>query len=113
MLPDKQEPSLPSGPLAIARAGLYINCGMVISKPSHRLTEPEYLELERAAEFKSEFFDGERFAMAGGTPQHSLIATNLAREFGNRLASGSCVAYNTDLRIKVEATGLYTYPDLS
>jgi Uma2 family endonuclease len=51
--------------------------------------------------------------MAGGTPEHSLIATNLAREFGNRLTSGRCVAYNADLRIKIEATGLITYPDLS
>ena len=51
--------------------------------------------------------------MSGGTPQHSLIATNLAREFGNRLVSSHCVPYNADLRIKVEATGLCTYPDLS
>ena len=80
---------------------------------SPRLTEAEYLEIERAAEFKSEFFDGEMFAMAGGTPQHSLISTNLAREFGNRLKDHPCVAYNADLRIKVEATGLCTYPDLS
>jgi Uma2 family endonuclease len=53
------------------------------------------------------------FAMAGGTPQHSLIATNLGREFGNRLVNNPCVAYNADLRIKVDATGLCTYPDLS
>jgi len=78
-----------------------------------RLTEAEYLRIERAAEFKSEFFDGEMFAMAGGTPEHSLIATNIAREFGNRLRGRPCVAYNADLRIKVEATGLNTYPDLS
>src|SRR6059036_3114767 len=86
---------------------------MSLPEPLHRLTETEYLEMERAAEFKSEFFDGEMFAMAGGTPQHSLIATNLAREFGNRLKSGHCVAYNADLRIKIEATGLCTYSDLS
>ena len=78
-----------------------------------RLTEAEYLEIERAADFKSEFFEGEMFAMAGGTPQHSLIATNLAREFGNRLLNNRCVPYNADLRIKIEAAGLCTYPDLS
>ena len=78
-----------------------------------RSTEAEYLATERAAEFKSEFFDGEIFAKAGGTPQHSLIATNLGAEFRNRLKASSCVPYNADLRIKVEATGLYTYPDLS
>jgi len=86
---------------------------MSLPESSRRLTEVEYLEIERAAEFKSEFFEGEMFAMAGGTPQHSLIATNLAREFGNRLNSGHCVPYNADLRIKIEATGLFTYPDLS
>ena len=78
-----------------------------------RLTEAEYLELERLAEFKSEFFDGELFAMAGGTPRHSRIGTNLSAEFSNRLRAKTCAAYNADLRIKVEATGLLTYPDLS
>ncbi len=82
-------------------------------KPLPRLTEAEYLRIERTAEFKSEFFDGEMFAMAGGTPQHSLIETNLAAEFNNRLRSHSCVLYNADLRIKVQTTGLCTYPDLS
>lgn len=86
---------------------------MPLPQTSRRLTEAEYLEIERAAEFKSEFFDGEMFAMAGGTPQHSLIGTNLGREFGNRLANSRCVAYNADLRIKVMASGLCTYPDLS
>ena len=51
--------------------------------------------------------------MAGGTPQHNLIATNLAREFGNGLMGGHSVAYNSDLRLKAKATGLFTYPDLS
>ncbi|MCI0540664.1 MAG: Uma2 family endonuclease [Verrucomicrobiales bacterium] len=78
-----------------------------------RLSEAEFLQFERRAEFKSEFFDGEMFAMAGGTRAHSLIATNLARKLGNRLKTRSCVTYNADLRVKVEATGLLTYPDIS
>jgi len=86
---------------------------MSLPKPLGRLTEAEYLQIERAAEFKSEFFEGEMFAMAGGTPKHSLISTNLAAEFRNRLKDQACVAYNADLRIKVEATGLLTYPDVS
>ena len=86
---------------------------MPLVESSRRLSEAEYLEIERAAEFKSEFFGGEMFAMAGGKPEHSLIGANLAREFGTRLKGKPCVAYNADLRIKVEATGLYTYPDLS
>src|SRR5437667_7095095 len=86
---------------------------MISAEPLRRLTAEEYLEVERAAAFKNEFFDGEMFAMAGGTPEHSLIATNLGREFGNRLKGRPCVPYNADLRIKIEATGLLTYPDLS
>jgi Uma2 family endonuclease len=86
---------------------------MSLPEPSRPLTEVEYLEVERAAAFKSEFYQGEMFAMAGGTPQHSLIATNLAGEFRQRLRGGKCVAYNAGLRLKIEATGLYTYPDLS
>ncbi len=86
---------------------------MPLTEPLRRLSEAEYLERERAADVKSEFFDGQVVAMADGTPQHSLIATNLAAEFSNRLRHGPCVPYNSDLRIKVEATGLFTYPDLS
>jgi len=86
---------------------------MSLPQVAHRLTESEYLVLERAAEFKSEFFDGEMFAMAGGTALHSLITANLTAEFGNRLQRSECVAYSSDLRVKVEENGLYTYPDLS
>lgn len=86
---------------------------MGVPAPVYQLSEADYLEIERRAEFKSEFFDGEMFAMAGGSLAHSLIATNLAREFGNRLRTHSCTPFNSDLRLKVEPTGLYTYPDLS
>ncbi|MSU62981.1 MAG: Uma2 family endonuclease [Pedosphaera sp.] len=86
---------------------------MAAREPIRKLTQQEYLEVERRAHFKSEFFDGEMFAMAGGTPHHSLIATNLAREFGNALKGRPCIPYNADLRVKIEATGLFTYPDLS
>jgi Uma2 family endonuclease len=86
---------------------------MSLVESAPRLTEAEYLKIERAAEFKSEFFDGEMFARAGGTFEHALIAINLARELGNRLRGGQCVPCNSELRIKIEATGLYTYPDLS
>ena len=86
---------------------------MTLAKPVHRLTEIEYLDLERSLESKNEFFDGTMFAMLGGTPLHSQIATNLAAEFRNHLKGKRCVPYNSDLRLQVEATGLFTYPDLS
>jgi Uma2 family endonuclease len=80
--------------------------------PIQRLTEAEYLDFERKAEVKHEFFDGEVFAMAGGTPAHSLISANAIRALGNRLPGG-CRVFTSDLRVKVEVTGLYTYPDIS
>jgi Uma2 family endonuclease len=86
---------------------------MAVPQTTHRLTEAEYLALERAAATKSEFYDGEMFAMAGGTRRHSTICVNLAAEFANRLREHRCQPFNADLRIKAEATGLYTYPDLS
>src|ERR1051325_195849 len=86
---------------------------MAVAQKLPRLTEAEYLRIERLAETRSEFFDGEMFAMAGGTRSHSLIATNLLREISGGLKATDCVAYNADLRVKVEATGLITYPDVS
>ncbi|SRR5260221_7679262 len=86
---------------------------MTLAQNVARFSEAEYLRLERAAETRSEYFDGEIFAMAGGTRSHSLIQTNLAGELSSRLKASDCVAYNNDLRVKVEATGLLTYPDAS
>lgn len=51
--------------------------------PNKKLTEAEYLAIEREAEFKSEFFDGEMFAMSGGKLAHNRIRENLARHIGN------------------------------
>jgi Uma2 family endonuclease len=77
-----------------------------------RLSPQEYLALERRAETKSEFLDGEIFAMAGGMRRHSLIATNLSGELRTLLKSKPCQVFNSDMRLKIEATGLYTYPDV-
>ena len=73
----------------------------------------EYQAMDAASELKNEYFRGEVFAMAGGTPEHSLICANFIREAGNALKDKPCVVYTSDLRVKVDATGLYTYPDSS
>ena len=52
------------------------------------------------------------FAMAGGSPTHSRIKTNILGELRNRLKGNPCAPYDSDLRIKCP-TGLYTYPDVS
>jgi Uma2 family endonuclease len=86
---------------------------MALTHPAQRLSEAQYLEIERAAEFKSEFYEGEMFAMAGGSPVHSFLASNLIRELGGHLKGRPYAVFNSDLRIKIEATGLLTYPDVS
>ncbi|MFA7344154.1 MAG: Uma2 family endonuclease [Terrimicrobiaceae bacterium] len=80
--------------------------------PKTSLTAAGYLAIERAAETKSEFFDGEMFAMAGTTKNHARIVMNFGGELRARLKGRTCEPFATDLRVKVEANGLYTYPDL-
>jgi Uma2 family endonuclease len=84
-----------------------------MSPPLQDPTLSQYLEQERQTGEKHEYYRGELFAMVGGTPQHALIATNFLREASQALKDSRCVAFNSDLRIKVEASGLYTYPDAS
>ncbi|MBX3437171.1 MAG: Uma2 family endonuclease [Planctomycetaceae bacterium] len=77
-----------------------------------RLSWEQYVEYERDAPEKSEFYDGELFAMAGGSANHCLVATNFTREAGNALKSRNCRVYGSDMRVLCP-TGLGTYPDAS
>lgn len=76
-----------------------------------KMTEEEYLAKERASDFKSEFFNGEMFAMAGASIRHNLIKDNLIVRIGSQLAGSSCRTVSSNQRLKVDSTGLYTYPD--
>jgi len=77
------------------------------------ITPEQYLEIERKAEFKSEYYQGEMFAMGGAREPHNVIVWNLARELGQQLRKRPCRAYMNDMRVLVNATGLYTYPDVA
>jgi Uma2 family endonuclease len=77
------------------------------------ITPAEYLEIERTADNKSEYFAGEMFAMAGGSPEHNAIAFDVGGLLFSQLRGGPCQAFGSDQRVKVSETGLYTYPDLS
>ena len=79
----------------------------------HHLSYAEYLALELTTETRHEYLDGEAWAMAGGSPRHSKIKTNLAVELGNALGDGPCQPYDSDLRIRTMETGLATYADLT
>ena len=79
----------------------------------HYYTVEEYLALEREAAFKSEYFQGEIYAMAGGRPMHGAIAMNLAREFVHQLKGKPCWVFSSDVMIRTNPNGLFSYPDLS
>lgn len=77
-----------------------------------KMTEQEYLVKERASDFKSEFFNGEMFAMAGASVNHNLIKDNLIARIGAQLSGSNCRTLSSDQRLKVDRSGLYTYPDI-
>ncbi len=76
------------------------------------LTPEQYLEIERASEFRHEFYRGQMYAMSGGSLRHAVIIGNFARELGNALKKRPCVVVTNDLRTCVAPDGLYTYPDI-
>jgi Uma2 family endonuclease len=80
--------------------------------PQPPLTPEQYLEIERAAEIRSEFYGGRMYAMSGGTHVHALVILNIGRKLGNALELGPCLVSVSDLRVRVAPDGLYTYPDI-
>lgn len=75
------------------------------------ITPEEYLRREETALEKSEYFNGEIFMMAGGTPNHNEICSNIATEVRVRLRGTSCRQFGSESKLLVNANGLYTYPD--
>ncbi len=84
----------------------------MVSQTKPKLTPEEYLAIERSAERKSEYLDGEMFAMVGASREHNLIVTNTVAELRQQLKKHPCKVYANDMRVKVSPTGLYTYPDV-
>jgi|HubBroStandDraft_5_1064220.scaffolds.fasta_scaffold99952_2 Uma2 family endonuclease len=76
------------------------------------MTAEEYLAMDSAADFRSEFLDGDIVAMSGGSPNHSGVKINLAIEVGTALRGTPCRAFDSDLRVRVSSS-MYTYPDLT
>lgn len=77
-----------------------------------RMTPEQYLEIERAAEVRSEFYNGRMYAMSGGSYAHVLVIGNLAFALRSVLKSRPCSVATSDLRLRVSPGGLYTYPDV-
>ena len=75
-------------------------------------TYDQYLEVERLGAVRHEFLDGEIYAMAGGTPEHGILAARVTALLAAGVPSGCHVA-SSDVKVLIEATGLATYPDVS
>jgi Uma2 family endonuclease len=78
-----------------------------------RIGPEEYLERERKAEFKSEYWYGEVFAMSGVVESHAIICSNLNRFVGNRLADSPCLVFGSDMKVGVTKKRGFAYPDVS
>ncbi len=82
------------------------------SQAKVRVTPGEYLALERESPYKSEYCDGELFAMTGASRRHNLISLNIGAELRAQLRDRPCEVYTSDMRVTVSPSGLYTYPDV-
>lgn len=80
-------------------------------EPKHRLTVLDYLTLERGAETRSEYLDGEMFAMAGASHEHNVIVTNVVAALRPQIRARRCSLYSNDMRVRTPADFL-AYPDV-
>jgi Uma2 family endonuclease len=76
-------------------------------------TADEYLELEEAALERHEYLDGRIYAMSGGTEKHARLCVNVKGQLYVQLRGRPCRVYGENLLVRVEKTGLHTYPDAS
>ena len=75
-------------------------------------TKEQYLDMERKAQFKSEYYNGELFAMAGGTLNHSSICFNLIGEIGEALDNKDCRGFESNMKLEIPIINAFVYPDI-
>jgi len=85
---------------------------VLAAKIRRKFTPQEYLLLERQADFKSEYYEGEIFAMGGASREHNLITLSVAGELRSRLRGTGCEVYANDMRVGI-GIGNYFYPDVA
>lgn len=78
-----------------------------------RFTYEEYLERERETGLKHEWLDGQIYAMSGGTPEHARLIMEVGYALRRGLDPTRCRAYSSELKVRIAATGLVTYPDVT
>jgi Uma2 family endonuclease len=77
------------------------------------INEKEYLDAERLALDKHEYYKGEVFAMGGASISHNKIAINCTVDISNKLKGKKCQPFGSDLRVHIPKNTLFTYPDIS
>jgi len=78
-----------------------------------RTSYGEYLAIDEASDAKHELIDGVVYAMSGGSPEHARLAMAIGGQLSAQLTGRRCAVYSSDLRVRVLATGLATYPDVT
>ncbi|MBF0225787.1 MAG: Uma2 family endonuclease [Desulfobacterales bacterium] len=84
----------------------------MLLQEKNKISPEEYLDLERVSAIKSEYFDGEVFAMAGASREHNQISANIVRVLGNHLLEKPCSVFSSDMKVKIWQIEKYTYPDI-
>lgn len=82
-------------------------------KKKNLLSPREYFEGEEIAEYKSEYYHGEIFAMSGASFNHNVISMNVTSDLHGKLRDSSCFVLAGDMKIQIEEDDYYTYPDIS
>ena len=85
----------------------------MVALPEPYFSKSEYVTLENAAPYKSEYLDGQIYAMAGGSPTHAKIGGNAFAALHSALRGKPCEPFNSDTRVEIRANGMTFYPDVS
>jgi Uma2 family endonuclease len=94
----------------------------IVAYGKNKFTVEEYLQMEKAATERHEYYQGEIFrmqghgellAMSGASPRHNILFTNIFTALAIRLKGKTCQPYGPDLRIHIPQNTLYTYPDIT
>ena len=82
------------------------------AQPLPHITPEQYLNADRKADFRSEYYDGHMYGMSGGTYPHATIILNFGAELRQALRQTRCTVTASEARLRISPDGLYTYTDI-
>jgi len=85
---------------------------MGYSNAKQKITYEAYLQMEALSDIRHEFYYGEIFAMAGGTPIHNILVQNTSQTIRGKIQRKGCQTFTENVRLELEAEGYYVYPDV-